>query len=190
MFPLPTAVFLTRGVGFHRHQLTAFEYALRDADIEQQNLVYASSILPPAVALLPAEIGVATLRPGEITFCVMARAETNEPGRRVAASIGMARPKDPTAYGYISEHHGFGMTERESGDYAEDLAATMLASTLGVEFDPDAAWNERRQIYEMSNLIIDSLSLTAAAEGAPKGYWTCAVAAAVFRFSPISTLGA
>lgn len=190
MFPLPTAVFLTRGVGFHRHQLTAFEYALRDADIEQQNLVYASSILPPAVALLPAEIGVATLRPGEITFCVMARAETNEPGRRVAASIGMARPKDPTAYGYISEHHGFGMTERESGDYAEDLAATMLASTLGVEFDPDAAWNERRQIYEMSNLIIDSLSLTAVAEGAPKGYWTCAVAAAVFRFSPISTLGA
>jgi arginine decarboxylase len=76
------------------------------------------------------------------------------------------------------------MTETESGEYAEDLAATMLASTLGIEFDPNAAWDERRQIYEVSDLIVDSLSLTAAAEGAPNGDWTCAVAAAVFRFSP------
>jgi arginine decarboxylase len=102
MFPIPTAVFLTRGVGVHRHQLTAFEYALREADIEQQNLVSVSSILPPGCELLPTEAGVATLRPGEITFCVMARAETNEPGRRISASIGVARPKDPTVYGYIS----------------------------------------------------------------------------------------
>jgi arginine decarboxylase len=112
----------------------------------------------------------------------MARSETDEPGRRVASSIGVARPKDPAMYGYISEQHGFGMTEQESGDYAEDLAATMLASTLGIDFDPDAGWNERRQIYEMSDLIVESFSLTAAAEGAPNGYWTCALVAAVFRF--------
>jgi arginine decarboxylase len=183
MFPMPQCVFLTRGVGVHRHQLTAFEYALRDADIEQQNLVSVSSILPPGCELIPAATGVHTLQPGEITFCVMARAETAEPGRRIAASIGLARPKDPAAYGYISEHHGFGMTEVEAGDYAEDLAATMLASTLGIEFDPNAAWNERKRVYEMSNLIVDSLSMTAAAEGAPDGQWTCVVAAAVFRFT-------
>jgi arginine decarboxylase len=183
MFPLPQCVFLTRGVGVHRHQLTAFEYALREADIEQQNLVTVSSILPPGCLLIPLELGIGTLRPGEITFCVMARAETNEGGRRISASIGLARPKDPTIYGYISEHHGFGMTEGESGDYAEDLAATMLASTLGVEFDPDAAWNERKRVYEISDLIVESLSLTAAAEGAADGRWTCAVAAAVFRFA-------
>ena len=47
MFPSPTRMFLTKGVGVHRHALTAFEFALRDADIEQQNLVYVSSILPP-----------------------------------------------------------------------------------------------------------------------------------------------
>jgi hypothetical protein len=75
-----------------------------------------------------------------------------------------------------------GMTESEIADYVEDLAATMLASTLGIEFDPDAAWDERKRVYEMSDLIVDSLSVTAAAEGAPKGDWTCAVAAAVFRF--------
>ena len=183
MFPVPTCFFLTSGVGIHREQLTAFELALRDADIEQQNLVSVSSILPPGCQELKRENGVSTLRPGEITFCVMARTETNEPGRRIHSSIGLARPTDPAMYGYISEHHGFGMTSEESGDYAEDLAATMLASTLGIEFDPNAAWDERKRTYQTSNLIISSSSMTAAAQGAARGGWTCAVAAAVFRFT-------
>jgi arginine decarboxylase len=182
VFPLPTSVFLTKGIGVHRHRLTSFELALRDADIEQQNLVSISSILPPACKLTAREEGVATMRPGEITFAVMAREETNEPGRRVHASIGLARPADPAMYGYIAEHHGFGMTAQDSGDYTEDLAASMLASTLGIEFDPEAAWNERKKLYEHSQLIVESLSITAAAEGAASGLWTCAVAAAVFRF--------
>jgi arginine decarboxylase len=188
MFPLPTQVFLTRGVGTHKQPLTAFEYALRDADIEQQNLVTVSSILPPRCRLISREAGVPTLAPGEITFCVMARAETNEPGRRIVASIGLARPKDPTVYGYISEHHGYGMTEHQAGDYAEDLAATMLASTLGIEFDPNAAWDERRKLYATTDLIVDTLSMTAAATGAENGDWTCAVACAVFRFAPVETV--
>ncbi len=187
MFPIPKTVFLTRGVGMHRHQLTAFEYALRDADIEQQNLVSVSSILPPGCELISRAAGVPRLSPGEITFCVMARAETNEPGRLIAAGIGLARPKDPSLYGYVSEHHGFGMSESAAGDYVEDLAATMLASTLGIEFDPHAAWNERRRVYETSNLIVDSMSITAGAQGASNGDWTCAVAAAVFQFARLET---
>ncbi|HEX6214357.1 MAG TPA: arginine decarboxylase, pyruvoyl-dependent [Vicinamibacterales bacterium] len=183
MFPVPTSYFLTRGVGVHRHRLTAFELALRDADIEQQNLVSVSSILPPECLELTREAGVATLRPGEITFCVMARTETDEPGRRIHSSIGLARPTDAKMYGYISEHHGYGMTAEQSGDYAEDLAASMLASTLGIEFDPDAAWDERKKVYQTSNLIFGSTSMTAAAIGDPAGRWTCAVAAAVFRFT-------
>ena len=182
MFPHPTSLFLTRGIGIHRDRLTSFELALRDADIEQQNLVSISSILPPRCRLVGREDGVATLRPGEITFSVLARAETDEPGRRVHASIGLARPADPDMYGYIAEHHGFGATAEESGEYCEDLAATMLASTLGIEFDPAAAWNERKKVYEHSQLIVESLSMTAAAEGDAGGHWTCAVAAAVFRF--------
>jgi arginine decarboxylase len=184
MSQIPSGVFLTRGKGVHRHQLTAFEYALRDADIEQQNLVSVSSILPAGCELIHRDAGVAMLQPGEITFCVLARAETNEPGRRISASIGLARPKDPGVYGYISEYHGFGKTETESGDYAEDLAASMLASTLGIEFDPDAAWNERRKVYETSELIVDTMSITSAAEGAPQAHWTCVIAAAVFRLTP------
>lgn len=184
MFPIPKCVFLTRGVAAHRQRLTAFEYALRDADIEQQNLVSVSSILAPHCELITRSIGTTMLSPGEITFCVMARAETNEPGRWIAAGIGLARPSDPAHYGYISEHHGFGMSENEAGEYVEDLAATMLASTLGIEFDPDAAWNERKRVYEMSNLIVDTQSIAAAAQGAHNGDWTCVVAAAVFLFNP------
>ncbi|AUB85286.1 pyruvoyl-dependent arginine decarboxylase [Candidatus Thiodictyon syntrophicum] len=183
MFPTPARVFLTRGIGVHRHALTAFELALRDADIEQQNLVYVSSIVPPHCLSIPREVGVETLKPGDITFCVMARIETNEPGRRIHASVGLARPADPDGYGYISEHHGFGQTAAQSGDHAEDLAASMLASTLGLELDPEVAWNERRSIYEHSNLVIESLSITAATEGDAHGRWTCAVSAAVFLFS-------
>jgi arginine decarboxylase len=182
VFPIPTSIFLTQGVGVHRHRLTAFEFALREADIEQQNLVSVSSIFPPRCQLVAREEGVATLRPGEVTFSVLARGETNEPGRLVHASIGLARPADPAMYGYISEHHGFGMTAEESGEYAEDLAATMLASTLGIDFDPDAAWNERKRVYEHSQLIIDSMSMTAAAQGDSAGKWTCVVACAVLRF--------
>jgi len=184
MFPLPKRVFLTRGVGTHRQQLSAFEYALRDADIEQQNLVSVSSILPARCELIPRGVGTAALSPGEITFCVMARAETNEPGRHIMAGIGLARPKNSEHYGYISEHHGFGMSEAETSEYVEDLAATMLASTLGIEFNPDAAWDERKRVYEMSNLIVDTQSIAAAANGAPRGDWTCVVAAAVFLFAP------
>ena len=187
MFPVPTHIFLTRGVGVHRDQLTAFEFALRDADIEQQNLVSVSSIVPPGCRLISAAEGIETLRPGEITFCVLARAETNEPRRRIHASIGLARPVDPTIYGYVSELHGFGMTEPESRDYAEDLAATMLATTLGIDFDPNAAWNERRKVYEASGHVFDSTSITAATEGNSEGLWTCAVAVAIFRFD--ATLG-
>jgi arginine decarboxylase len=182
MFPLPTSVFLTKGIGIHRHQLTSFEFALRDADIEQQNLVAISSILPPHCKLVTREEGIATLRPGEITLAVLARAETNEPGRRIHASIGLALPADAEMYGYIAEHHGYGMTADQSGEYTEDLAATMLASTLGIEFDPSAAWNERKKVYEHTQLIIESLSITAAAQGDDSGLWTCAVAVAVFRF--------
>ncbi|HEY2532835.1 MAG TPA: arginine decarboxylase, pyruvoyl-dependent [Xanthobacteraceae bacterium] len=183
MFPTPKRVFLTRGIGIHRQQLSAFEYALRDADIEQQNLVTVSSILPPQCELIPRSAGVVALSPGEITFCVMARAETNEPGRCIAAGVGLARPTDVAHYGYVSEHHAFGMSEPETSEFVEDLAATMLASTLGVEFNPDAAWDERKRVYEMTNHIVDTHSIVAAAQGAPRGDWTCVVAAAVFLFS-------
>jgi arginine decarboxylase len=59
----------------------------------------------------------------------------------------------------------------------------MLASTLGLDFDPDAAWNERKQIYERTSVTSNSSSITATAMRGPDNRWSCAIAAAVFLFS-------
>jgi len=44
--------------------------------------------------IMPREEGTKILSPGQITFCVMARAATNEPNRLVSAAIGLAVPAD------------------------------------------------------------------------------------------------
>ncbi|MBI5804127.1 arginine decarboxylase, pyruvoyl-dependent [Candidatus Pacearchaeota archaeon] len=176
---VPTKMFLTKGVGIHKDKLASFELALRNAGIEKCNLVYVSSILPPECKIITKEEGLKFLKPGEITFCVMARSETNEPNRLVASSIGIAVPKNSSNYGYLSEHHSHGENAKKAGDYAEDLAATMLASTLGIEFDSDKAWDEREQVYKASGQILKTSHICQSAEGNKDGLWTTVLAAVV-----------
>lgn len=179
MSGVPTALFFTKGVGRHKERLASFELALRDAGIEKCNLVHVSSILPPNCKIISKAEGLEQLEPGQITFCVMARTETNEANRLVAASIGCAIPADSNAYGYLSEHHSYGETDEIAGEYAEDLAASMLASTLGIEFDTEQSWDEREQIYKVSGKIVKTRNITQSAEG-KDGMWTTVIAAAVF----------
>jgi arginine decarboxylase len=110
----------------------------------------------------------------------MSRNATNEPNRLVAASIGVALPADHNQFGYLSEHHPFGETDEKAGEYAEDLAASMLALTLGIEFDPNVAWDEREQLYKASGKIIRTSNITQSAQGNKLGLWTTVLAAAVF----------
>jgi arginine decarboxylase len=177
---LPKAMFFTKGVGKHRHSLQSFEVALRDAGIAPLNLVKVSSIFPPGCKILPRTKGVKYLKPGQITYVVMAETRTNEPNRLASAGIGMAVPASGDQYGYISEHHGFGLTEKKCGDLVEDMAASMLASTLGIEFDPDTDYDSRREIYRMSGQIVKTSNVVQTAEGDKNGLWTTVVAAAVF----------
>ena len=176
---IPRKLFLTRGVGVHREKLTSFELALRDAGIAQFNLVRVSSIFPPHCQIVTRERGLQLLQAGEIIFSVLAEMSSNEPGRRMAASIGVARPTDHDKYGYLSEHHTYGQTEQESGDYAEDLAATMLATTLGIPFDAEKDYNARKEQYAMGGEIVDTTSITVAVMAEPGGVWTTVVSAAV-----------
>jgi len=175
----PTKIFFTKGVGRHKDYLQSFELALRMAGIEKCNLVSVSSIFPAGCKRLSKEEGVKLLEPGQITFCVMARNSTNEPNRLIASSIGVALPSDGTHYGYISEHHPFGESEKVAGDYAEDIAAQMLATTLGLEFDPETAWDEREQLYKASGQIYKTFNITQSAEGDRSGIWTTVIAGAV-----------
>ena len=177
---VPKRMFFTKGVGHHRNKLQSFEIALRDAGIEKCNLVTISSILPPKCSVISKAKGLENLVPGQITFVVLARECTNEPDRLISAAVGLARPVDKEHYGYISEHHGFGQNARQSGDFAEDLAATMLASTLGMEMDPDKAWDERKQLYVADkSRQFTSSSIAKCAHGHKNGLWTTVLACAV-----------
>ena len=176
---IPSRMFFTKGVGHHRNKLQSFELALRNAGIERCNIVTVSSILPPDCTIISRDKGVKELKSGEITFMVMARECTDEPNRLEFASIGLSQPFDKKQYGYLSEHHGFGETHKKASDFSEDLAATMLASTLGFELDPQKAWNERKQLYIADKRQFTSRSTTQTAEGNKDGLWTTVVACAV-----------
>jgi len=179
---VPKAIFFTNGVGVHKDRLSSFELSLRDAGIEKANLVTVSSIFPPRCKEISRTEGQKLIIPGQIVHCVMARQDTNEPNRLIAASIGLARPADPNMYGYLSEHHSYGETAKKAGDYAEDLAATMLATTLGIGFDPETAWNEREQVFKMEKTILKTRNVVQSAEGHAKGTWSTVVALGVFIF--------
>ena len=176
---VPQELFFTKGVGQHREKLTSFELALRSAGIAACNLVRVSSIFPPGCKILSRAEGIRRLRPGQVTFVVMSEAATREPHRLIAATVGVAIPRDRKLYGYLSEHHSFGENEKTAGDYAEDLAAEMLATTLGLDFDPDESWDEKREVYRLSNKIVRTQNITQTAVGSKKRLWTTVIAAGV-----------
>jgi arginine decarboxylase len=177
---IPKYFFLTKGAGKHKEQLQSFELALRDAGIQHCNIVSVSSIVPPGCKQLSRERGLKLIKPGEITFVVLARNSTNEPHRLIASSIGVAIPSGKEDYGYLSEHHSFGQPDDKAGDYSEDLAASMLATTMGIEFDPEIAWHEKEQLFKTSGMMIKTANMTQSATGDKGGLWTTAIAAAVF----------
>ena len=179
---VPKRIFLTKGVGKHKERLTSFELALRDAGIAAQNLVRVSSIFPPHCKLISRKEGLKFLNPGEVVFAVVAENSTREPHRLVASSIWLAMPADRNTYGYLSEHHSFGEPDDVAGEYAEELAAEMLATTLNVEFDPDKSWDEKKEIYRISNKIVRTTNVTQTAVGDKRARWTTVIASAILIF--------
>ncbi|HAH30854.1 MAG TPA: arginine decarboxylase, pyruvoyl-dependent [Elusimicrobia bacterium] len=176
---VPKEVFLTKGVGRHVEKLASFEEALRDAQIAQFNLVHVSSIFPPKCRLIKPAHGLTRLKSGQILHAVIARNAVQEKHRLVTASIGLAIPKNRANHGYISEHHSWGETDSHSGEYAEDLAAMMLSTTLGIEFDANASWDKKEEVWEMSGKIVRTMNITQSAIGR-EGVWTTVISAAVF----------
>lgn len=179
---IPTRLFLTKGRGQHAEKLASFEQALRDAGIAPFNLVKTSSIFPPHCQLISREEGLRLLQPGQVVFLVMSEISTDEGHRLISASVGLAIPNDSRHYGYLSEHHSFGQDEKEAGEYAEKLAAYMLATTLGKDFDTRRIWNNRKKqnlLRISDSLEVRTSNITQTTKG-QKGLWTTAIAAAVF----------
>ncbi|MFA5879488.1 MAG: arginine decarboxylase, pyruvoyl-dependent [Candidatus Margulisiibacteriota bacterium] len=176
---VPHACFLTKGVGSHKEKLVSFEMALRKAGIAGYNLVRVSSIFPPKCKIVSTKEGQALLKPGQIVFCVLSDNAVNEKNRLVAASVGLALPQDTGKHGYLSEHHAYGEKDEEAGDYAEDMAAEMLATTLGISFDTNLEWDERKKIWKMQDQIVKTTAITQSAVG-KSNIWTTVVAGAIF----------
>ena len=109
----------------------------------------------------------------------MSENATAEPNRLVAASVGVAIPRDRSLFGYLSEHHAYGQTAKAAADYAEDLAAEMLATVLGVEFNPDSSWDEKREIWKIADVFYKTKEVTQTAVGHKDGLWSTVVAAAI-----------
>jgi arginine decarboxylase len=180
MLFVPKEIFLVKGVGKEKERLASFEMALRDANIAEYNLVKVTSIFPPRCRVISSEKGVKKLKPGQILYVVLAESSTNEPNRLIAASIGMAVPKDPDQYGYLSEHHSYGETSHKVGEYAEDLAAYMLATTLGISFENDVTYDSGKDLWRIKREVVTTRNITQTAVGEKNGLWTTAIAAAVF----------
>jgi arginine decarboxylase len=169
---IPRQLFLTKGSGKHREKMLSLELALREAGIAQYNLVKVTSIFPPGCTIIPRKEGLTRLSPGEIVFCVMAENSTNEPNRLIAASIGLAAPKEKDRYGYLLEHQSFDQNGQEAGNYAESLAVEMLATTYkGVGW-----YKHKNHLDEIATTT--NIAQTAVSEEG--GLWTTAVAVAVF----------
>lgn len=174
---LPKKIFFTRGIGRGETQLQSFENALRDADIAAYNLVSVSSILPPYVEIVDKPEGIKLLSYGQILFTVLARNSSNELNRMISSAIGVAVPSDRSKWGYLSEHHSFGETEKVAGFFAEKLAAEMLASTLGQS--DQLKWNSDREEYVLQDKILTTKNICSTAVVMNSGEWTTVISAAV-----------
>ena len=65
-------------------------------------------------------------------------------------------------------------TQKRFQAYQETLSAH------GLPFDPNQAWDERREAYMMSGDIVKTRNVTQTAECGPDGLWTTVVAALVY----------
>ena len=176
---VPKKIFLTKGVGFHKEKLASFELALREAGIAPLNLITVSSILPPHCKFIDKGEGVKLLKPGQVVPVVLAKSESNISSTLVSSGVGVAVPRDKEHYGYLSEHHCTGMDDTKMEEYVEDLAAEMLATTYGVKFDPDASWDEKRELWSIDNRIVKTKSEVQTSVVSDEGLWTTTIAAAV-----------
>lgn len=182
---VPKEIFFVKGVGREKERLASFEMALRDAGIAEYNLVKVTSIFPPNCKIINPKVGVKKLKPGQILYVVLAESSTNEPNRLIASSIGVALPKDDGQYGYLSEHHSYGETQLKVGEYAEDLAAYMLATTLGLSFEEDVSYDSGKDQWKIRRETVTTRNVTQTAVGEKNGLWTTTVAAAVMVQEPV-----
>ena len=176
---VPKYAFTISGCGKAKEKLASFEMALRDAGIAEYNLVKVSSILPPNCKIINKKKGISMLSPGQIVFVVMSEQSTNEPGRQITASVGIAIPPDRSKHGYLSEHHSYGQTKKESGIYSKNLAAYMLATIMDGSVNADKNYNQHKDLWKIKGKPIQTKEVTSYSCGDQNGNWVTVLSAVV-----------
>ena len=176
---VPKYAFTTSGRGTANEKLASFEMALRDAGIAEYNLVKVSSIMPPNCKIINKKKGISMLSPGQVVFVVMSEQSTNEPGRQISASVGIAIPPNKSKHGYLSEHHSYGQTKKESGKYAENLAAYMLATIMDGPLNAEKNFNKQKDIWKIKGNPIQTKEVTSYSRGDENGNWVTVLSAVV-----------
>src|SRR5258706_12853814 len=120
-------MFSPKGVGIHRRKLPSYELALRPAGIAADSVVRVPRIFPPKCRIISRAKGMKLLEPGQVTFVVMSEAATRQPHRLIAATVGVAIPRDRATSGYLSDHPSFADSQDIAGDDAKELAADVFA---------------------------------------------------------------
>lgn len=180
MSMVPKKVFFVKGIGYHHSKLVSLEQALRSAGIEKFNLVKVTSILPPDCIEIAKESGLTELLPGQILHAVLSYTRSKKKDQTCTASVGVAKPKNKGDYGYLSEYQGFDEHPENIGTFAEKLATEMLATALGIPFDPDANYDEKQELYKINGKIVESKNITESAVVKKEGEWCTVLAAAIF----------
>ena len=151
---IPKAFFVTGGKAVGKvSALNTFDLALREAGIEQCNLVPVSSIIPPSCE----ETKPRKLPIGAVTFIVLSKAE----GLGETVSAGIAWGKDEASgYGVVAEAYG-----------CMDEVATKKQLDAKI-----------REMAKIRNIKLVNVKQRIETVDAPKGCYGCAVVALVYIF--------
>jgi len=175
---VPKQMFFTKGVGYHRNKLQALNQrfvmpASRSATLLRYR---ASSRRNVRLSLRPR--GSRNSKQGKSPSLFLPRGDsgTKPSGFCIRRSCTTEKQEAIRLY---QRTPWFWPDSQEGFDFAEDLAATMLASTLGIELDPDKDWNERKMVYQVGERQFVSRSTAQTARGHKDSLWTTVIACAV-----------
>ncbi|MCI4330521.1 MAG: pyruvoyl-dependent arginine decarboxylase [Thermoplasmata archaeon] len=139
LVPIPTRFFVTSGKGINKvSELNAFDLALLQAHIGEQNLVSVSSVLPIGIR----QVERISIARGAITHTVLARMSGGE-GEVISAGIAYGFRTDGQG-GYVAEGHIHG-TQKSLKEFLK-WRMQEIAHFRGVEL--------RRIHYRTEELVI------------------------------------
>ena len=153
---------------------------LRDAGIAGTNLVLISSIFPPQAKLISRKEGLKKIkRLDKFYLQFIQKIKQMNHIEYVLHLWVLLNQKTSLDMDIFLNTNLLDKMKLQAGDYAEDIAAQMLASSLGIPFDADKAWNEKRQQWSISGEIYKTHNITQTTKGDKDGKWTTVFAAAV-----------